>query len=76
MAAQLTSRGGLTHAQERAAMAAGLARAQEARAAWTRGDLLHCIGQHLPDHAAGPGPGARLADAGGPGQPGYRRAGG
>ncbi len=53
MAAQPASRGELTHAQERAAMAAGLGQAQEARAAWTRGDLLHCIGQHLPDHAAG-----------------------
>jgi hypothetical protein len=34
-------------------MAAGLARAQEARAAWTRADLVHCIGQNLPDHAIG-----------------------
>ncbi len=53
MAAQLAARGELTHAQERAAMAAGVAQAQEARVAWTRGDLLHCIGQHLPDLAAG-----------------------
>ncbi|MHB1596621.1 MAG: AAA family ATPase [Streptosporangiaceae bacterium] len=34
-------------------MAAGIARAQDARAAWTRADLVHCIGQHLPDHALG-----------------------
>ena len=47
------SRGGLTVAEERAAMAAGLARAQEARAAWGRADLIHCIGQSLPDHAIG-----------------------
>ena len=53
MATQLAARGEHTHAQERTAMAAGLAQAQEARAAWTRGDLLHCIGQHLPDHAIG-----------------------
>jgi hypothetical protein len=53
MAAQLASRGELTHAQERAAMAAGLAQAQEARAAWRRSDLIHCIGQNLPDHAFG-----------------------
>jgi conjugative relaxase-like TrwC/TraI family protein len=53
MAAGLASRGELTHAQERAAMAAGLAQAQESRAAWTRADLIHCIGQNLPDHAMG-----------------------
>jgi conjugative relaxase-like TrwC/TraI family protein len=53
MAARLVSLGELTHAQERAAMAAGLAQAQEARAAWTRADLVHCISQHLPDHATG-----------------------
>ena len=53
MAARLASRGELTLAQEHVAMAAGLAQAQEARAAWTRGDLVHCIGQHLPDHAIG-----------------------
>jgi conjugative relaxase-like TrwC/TraI family protein len=53
MATQLTRRGELTHAQERAAMATGLAHAQEAKAAWTRADLIHCIGQHLPDHAVG-----------------------
>src|SRR5258708_35839099 len=53
MAAELASRGELTHAQERAARAAGLAQAQESRAAWTRADLIHCIGQNLPDHAAG-----------------------
>jgi hypothetical protein len=53
MAAQLASRGDLTHAQEHAAMAAGLAQAQESRAAWTRADLIHCIGQQLPDHAIG-----------------------
>jgi len=53
MAARLASRGELTHAQERAAMAAGLARAQESRAAWTRADLVHCIGQNLPDQAIG-----------------------
>ena len=51
--AELASRGELTHGQERAAMAAGLAQAQEARAAWTRADLIHCIGQHLPDNAVG-----------------------
>ena len=34
-------------------MPAGLAQAQEARAAWTRADLIHCIGQHLPDRALG-----------------------
>ncbi len=53
LAARLASRGELTHAQERAAMAAGLAQAQEARAVWTRADLIHGIGQQLPDHAAG-----------------------
>jgi len=53
MAARLASRGELTHAQERAAMAAGLAQAQDARAVWTRADLIHGIGQQLPDHAAG-----------------------
>ena len=53
MAARLASRGEFTHAQERAAMAVGLARAQESRTAWRRADLVHCIGQHLPDHAAG-----------------------
>jgi conjugative relaxase-like TrwC/TraI family protein len=53
MAAQLASRGELTHAQERAAMAAGLAQAQEARAAWTRADLTRHIAQNLPDHAIG-----------------------
>jgi conjugative relaxase-like TrwC/TraI family protein len=52
-AAGLASRGELTPAQERAAMAAGLAQAQEARAAWGRAELIHCIGQNLPDHAAG-----------------------
>jgi conjugative relaxase-like TrwC/TraI family protein len=53
MAAQLASRAELTHAQERTAMAAGLAQAQETRSAWTRADLVHCIGQNLPDHAIG-----------------------
>src|SRR5262249_5914920 len=53
MAAQLARRGELTYAQEHAAMAAGLARAQEAKAAWTRAGLVQCIGQHLPDHAIG-----------------------
>jgi conjugative relaxase-like TrwC/TraI family protein len=53
MAARLAARGELTPAQETAAMAAGLAQAQEARAAFTRADLVHCIGQHLPDHAIG-----------------------
>src|SRR5439155_14661091 len=53
MTAQLASCGELTHAQERAAMAAGLAQAQESRAAWTRADLVHHIAQHLPDHAIG-----------------------
>jgi conjugative relaxase-like TrwC/TraI family protein len=53
MEAPLASRGELTHAQERTVMAAGLAQAQESRAAWTRADLVHCIGQHLPDHAVG-----------------------
>jgi conjugative relaxase-like TrwC/TraI family protein len=53
MAARLASRGERTHAQERAAMAAGLAQAQESRAAWTRADLVHCIGQILPDDAIG-----------------------
>jgi integrase len=51
MAERLASRGELTPAQERAAMAAELAQAQEFRAAWTRSDLIHCVGQHLPDHA-------------------------
>ncbi len=53
MAAQLASRGLMTHAQEHAAMAAGLAQVQESRSAWGRTDLVHCIGQHLPDHAIG-----------------------
>ena len=53
MAAWLAARGELTPAQERAAMAAGVAQAQEARAAWTRADLIHRIGQNLPDHAVG-----------------------
>jgi conjugative relaxase-like TrwC/TraI family protein len=51
MAAQLASRGELTHAQERAAMAAGLAQAQDSRTVWTRAALIHSIGQQLPDHA-------------------------
>jgi hypothetical protein len=51
LAAQLASRGELTCAQGRAAMAAGLA--QEALTAWSRADLIHCIGQHLPDHTLG-----------------------
>ncbi len=51
MAAQLASRGQMTYAQEHAAMAAGLAQAQEAHSTWSRADLVHCIGQHLPDHA-------------------------
>jgi hypothetical protein len=43
-----------THARARTrGHAAGLAHAQEARAACTRADLVHCIGQHLPDHATG-----------------------
>ena len=50
---ELASRGELTHAQERVALAAGVAQAQESRAAWTRADLIRCIGQHLPDHAIG-----------------------
>jgi hypothetical protein len=49
--AQLASHGELKHAQEPAAMAAGLPQAQESRAAWTHPDLVHCIAQHLPDHA-------------------------
>ena len=53
MAERLASRGELAPAQERAAMAAGLAQAQENKAVWTRSDLIHCIGQHLPDHAVG-----------------------
>jgi conjugative relaxase-like TrwC/TraI family protein len=53
MAAQLSQRGELTHAHEYAAMAAGLAQAQEAKAAWTRADLVHCIAQHLPDRGLG-----------------------
>ena len=47
----LHSHSELTHAQERAAMAAGLAQVQEARSAWTRADLVHAIVQNLPDHA-------------------------
>jgi conjugative relaxase-like TrwC/TraI family protein len=53
IAAELASRGELTHAQERATMVAGVAQAQESRAAWTRADLIRCVGQNLPDHAAG-----------------------
>ncbi|MDA8321928.1 MAG: relaxase domain-containing protein, partial [Actinomycetota bacterium] len=53
MEAALASRGMLTPAQERAAMAAGLASAQEARAAWTRADLVHHIARNLPDRATG-----------------------
>jgi conjugative relaxase-like TrwC/TraI family protein len=53
ISAELSSRGELTYAQERAAMAAGVAQAQQTRAAWTRAGLIPCIGQHLPDHAAG-----------------------
>jgi AAA domain len=53
MAAQLASRGELTHAQERAALTAGLARTQESHAAWHRADLIHGISQHLPDQAVG-----------------------
>jgi hypothetical protein len=44
----LPSHSELTHAQERAAMAAGLAQAQEARSAWTGADLVHAIVQNLP----------------------------
>jgi conjugative relaxase-like TrwC/TraI family protein len=53
MREELARRGELTHAQEHATMAAGLAHAQEAKAAWTRADLIRCIGQHLPDRAVG-----------------------
>jgi hypothetical protein len=53
MAARLALLGMLTHAQERVVMAVGLAHAQEARAAWTCADLVHCTGQALPDHAVG-----------------------
>jgi hypothetical protein len=66
LAARLAPRGDLTHAQERAAMAAGLAQAQESRAAWTRPDLVHCIGQHLPDHAIGRDYGSPILRATGP----------
>ena len=55
-AGRLAPRGELTHTQERVFMAvggAGLARAQESRVAWTRADLVHCIGQHLPNHVGG-----------------------
>ncbi|MHB1820706.1 MAG: MobF family relaxase [Streptosporangiaceae bacterium] len=55
LAAELASRGLMTFTQERAVMAAGLAQVQESRAAWGRADLIACIGQHLPDHAAGAG---------------------
>ena len=53
MSAQLASRGGLTPAQERAVIAVGLAQAQEARSVWTRADLIHWIGQNLPDNSVG-----------------------
>jgi hypothetical protein len=53
MREELARRGELTHAQERATMAAGPAHAREAKAAWTGADLIHCIGQYLPDRALG-----------------------
>ena len=43
----------MTLAQERAAMAAGLANLQEAQSAWTRYDLIRSIGEALPDHVVG-----------------------
>jgi hypothetical protein len=46
MTARLASRGELTRTQEGAAMAAGLAQAQESRTARSRADLPHCGGKH------------------------------
>jgi hypothetical protein len=42
-ATRLAPRGGVTQGQERAAMATGLAQAQESRAARSRPDPVHCI---------------------------------
>jgi hypothetical protein len=53
MREELARRWDLTHTQEHAAMAAGLTQAQEDKAAWSRADLIHCIGQQLPDQAIG-----------------------
>ena len=49
----------LTAEEERRAMAAGLAQAQQERSVWSRSKLVRSIAQHLPDHAAA----ASTADA-------------
>ena len=49
----------LTAEEERRAMAAGLAQAQQERSVWSRSELVRSIAQHLPDHAAA----ASTADA-------------
>ena len=41
----------LTPAEERAAMAAGIARLQQAHSTWSRPELVRSIAQSLPDHA-------------------------
>jgi len=44
----------LTAAEEQEVMARGLAQVQELKAAWRRPDLIRCLGEQLPDHAAAP----------------------
>lgn len=41
----------LTPAEERTAMASGIARLQQSRSAWSRPELVRSIAQSLPDHA-------------------------
>ena len=41
----------LTPAEERAAMAAGIARLQQAHSTWSRPELVRSIAQSMPDHA-------------------------
>ena len=52
----------MTAEEERRAMAAGLAQAQQAHSVWGRPELLRSIAQHLPDHAHAADPAAMLMD--------------
>ncbi len=54
----------LTADEERRAMAAGLAQAQQERSVWSRSELVRSIAQHLPDHvaAASPADAVKLLD--------------
>lgn len=57
----LQAQGIMTPAQERVAMAAGLAQVQQEKSVWGRPELVRCIAQNLPDHAAAAGPQAAVA---------------